>query len=280
MRKPQEQRPTIRPAWRRLRIAAAVFAIGYAVATAAAVGGQRHLIYFPHRSRPLVPAGYREIRLTTTDGVLMAWYRPADGDRPTIAFFDGNGGRLSRAVGFTSPFARRGDGVFLTSYPGYDGNPGQPTEQSLYRAGRAGLDWLASQKVPAPILVGYSLGSGVATELAAEQRGRGLVLLAPFTTLADAAATHMPFLPVQWLLFDRFDNLGKIASVRVPLLITHGDADQTVPFAQGKQLFDSAPMPIKRFVAQPGASHLLAMEPAAEAIDGLFGDAPSPAERR
>lgn len=264
---------------RRLRLALAAVAIGYALIAVAACFAQRWLIYFPQSSRPPLPAGFQEIHLATADGALVAWYLLAEGDRPTIAFFDGNGGSLPGAVRFTAPFARRGYGVFLVSYPGYDGNPGSPTEQSLYRAGRAGLDWLASQKVASPILVGYSLGSGVATELAAEQRGRGLVLLAPFTSLADAAAIHMPFLPVHWLLFDRFDNLAKIASIHVPLLITHGDADRTVPFVLGRRLFESAPTQTKRFVAQPGAGHLLAMEPAVEAVEGLFGEAPTAAAR-
>lgn len=253
----------------RLRVILASIVVCYCLVVLAVTVGQRHMIYHPPRHRPPVPGGFQEVAVEIDDGSLVAWYRPAQDGGPTVAFFNGNAGSLPGAVEFTEPLARRGFGLFLASYPGYDGNPGRPTEQALYRAGRGALDWLAGQHVMSPIIAGYSLGSGVATQLAAEQRGSALVLFAPFTSLTNVAAARMPFLPVRWLLFDRFDNIAKIADVRVPLLITHGDADTTVPFAEGRQLFDAAPTAARAFYAQHGATHMLSMEPVADSIARL-----------
>lgn len=173
---------------------------------------QRRLIYPAPRYAEPPPgtvAGFEELSLRTSDGLqLRAIYRSARGDRPTLVFFHGNGDSLRGALLATDRLVAAGYGLLLPEYRGYGGNPGAPTEAGLYRDGEAALHWLRQHHVPPgrTVLVGNSLGSGVATELATREPVAGLVLVSPFTSLADVAARHMRLLPARLLLRDRYDN--------------------------------------------------------------------------
>jgi fermentation-respiration switch protein FrsA (DUF1100 family) len=183
--------------------------------------------------------GMRAVRLTTTDGIgLRALYRPAQRGRPTILFFHGNGDSLAGSRAATALFAAQGYGLLLPEYRGYAGNPGSPSEQGLYRDGAAALRWLAAQGTPPDrtILIGNSLGSGVATEMAATHRVAALVLVSGFTSLGDVVRVHYPFVPVRWLLRDRYDNRRKLQRVACPILVQHGAADPLIPVEQGRAL--------------------------------------------
>ncbi len=101
---------------------------------------------------------------------------------------------------------------------------------------------------------GESLGAAVAVALAVEHPPAALVLRSPFTSLADVGRVHYPFLPVRWLLRDRFANLDRIAQVTSPILVIAGDRDRVVPLEQSRQLYDAAPGR-KTFVVINGADH-------------------------
>jgi fermentation-respiration switch protein FrsA (DUF1100 family) len=147
--------------------------------------------------------------------------------------------------------------IMLFDYRGYGQSEGSPSEPGTYRDGRAAYEYLVGQRQLAPerlILFGESLGAAVSVQLALEVPVRALILESAFTSIPDMARAVYPFLPVQSLLRTRYDNLAKIGDVAVPLLILHGTRDGTVPFKQGKRLFEAASEP-KRFFAIPGAGH-------------------------
>ena len=75
-----------------------------------------------------------------------------------------------------------------------------------------------------------------------------------FSSLPDVAAGHFRILPVGRMMTTRLDSLSKIRDYHGPLLQTHGDADQVVPFALGKRLFAAANPP-KKFIPVPGGGH-------------------------
>jgi hypothetical protein len=235
--------------------------IAYAAFAAIMYVMQRSLMYFPDR-QPLQPAqaGLPEmqiVRFGTADGLeLMAWYRPASGERPTIVYFHGNGGNIAGRGYKVKPYLDAGYGVMLAEYRGYGGNPGSPHEAGLYADGRAALDWLAVQGVSPERLViyGESLGSGVAVQLARERAPAALVLEAPFSSAVDVAASAYWFLPVRWLIKDRFDSVAKIGAVRAPLLLIHGERDHVVPVRFGRRLFDAAAEP-KEAIFLPQGGH-------------------------
>ncbi|ULE34163.1 alpha/beta hydrolase [Mycobacterium sp. IDR2000157661] len=224
---------------------------------------QRRLVYFPS-SDPLpsaaevLPNG-RDVALQTTDGLsLTAWYFPVgggdDGGRAVLVL-PGNGGDRSMRVPLASALNRMGMSVLLVDYRGFGGNPGRPSEQGLAADARAAQEWLAAQAgVDEVVYFGESLGAAVAVELATEHPPSALVLRSPFTSLGDAGAVHYPWLPVRWLLMDRYPSLERIAAVRVPVLVVAGDRDDIVPASMSRRLFEAANEP-KRWLLVPGAGH-------------------------
>src|SRR6516162_5213219 len=250
----------------RFRLARVLPFLGFAVVSyAALVGGlylfQRQLLYFPDRARPelfgLEQLGVREVRLSTEDGLsLLSWYLPPRPGQPVIAYFHGNGGHIGYRVERLLRFARQGFGVLMLEYRGYGGNPGMPSEAGFYADGRAALGFLDRERV-APnrlVLYGESLGSGVAVELAAQHQIAALILEAPPTSVAEVAQCHFPFVPAARLVTDRFDSLSRIAKVRAPILVLHGERDRVVPVRFGRALFDAAPEPKEGWFT-PDAGH-------------------------
>ena len=227
---------------------------------------QRQLMYHPD-SEPLSAerAGteWRLVETETSDGLrLQHLHRPAEAGRPTLVLFHGNAGHAGHRVGKLDFLAGMGVGIFLAEYRGFGGNPGTPTEEGLFADARSVLTWLDGEDAADQglILYGESLGSGVATAMASElaAAGRpvaGLILEAPFTSMAAAAQFHYPVLPARWLVRDRYDSLSRIATVAAPLLVLHGQDDRTVPAALGRQLYEAALDP-RTFVALPDTGHV------------------------
>lgn len=215
------------------------------------------LIYHPH-SEQVAPnfADTQAVRIETEDGErLVAWYRaPAEG-QPIFLFFDGSGGRPQIWEGRWRRISEGGTGFVAVYYRGYSGSTGRPSERGLHLDARAGYDWLIAQGYAADDIVihGFSLGSGVAVQLAAERPARALILEAPFMGVDDVAAAHFTsFAPM--LIHDQFPSRDVIADVHMPILIAHGDADTVIPFAQGERLFALANEP-KAFVRMRGSDH-------------------------
>lgn len=203
--------------------------------------------------------GSHEVHLVTADGLhLRAIHRPARSGRPTILFFHGNGDSLAGSQQATRQFAAHGYGLLLPEYRGYGGNAGSPSEEGLYHDGEAAIRWLADQGI-APqrtIVVGNSLGSGVATELAARHRVGALVLVSAFTSMVDTVQRHYRFVPVRRLLLDRYENHRKLSRVTAPVLILHGSADTLVPVDHASALARAAEDATLEIF--PGAGHDLA----------------------
>jgi uncharacterized protein len=235
--------------------------VAYAVIVGALYVFQRQILYLPGGGRPelgaLAEFGVRKVDLRTADGlVLFAWYSPPRSGGPVVAYFHGNGGHIGYRAERLVAFVRSGYGVLMLEYRGYGGNPGAPTESGLYIDGAAALDFLAGEGVPPNrlVLYGESLGSGVAVSLAAEREVAGLVLEAPFTSVAEVAQHHYSFMPAAALVRDRFDSLAKIGNLKAPILILHGERDRVVPIRFGRALFDAAPQP-KEFWHSEEAGH-------------------------
>lgn len=222
---------------------------------------QRFLVYAPDPTR-VDPASaglpeVREVTLTTPDGVqLVAWYGAAKPNQPTLLYFHGNAGNLLSRAGRMGEYLAKGRGMLMLSYRGYGGSGGKPTEAANVADARLAYQWLLDAGVDAKhiVLYGESLGSGVAVQVATSCPVGGVILDAPYTSIADVGARIYPYLPVRSLLLDRYESLPRIANLSAPLLIVHGERDDLIPIKMGRRLFDAAPEP-KQFAAIAGAGH-------------------------
>lgn len=217
---------------------------------------QERMIYPAPPARSIVPAGFERITYLTADELALdAGYRPADAGRPTLLFFHGNGADWQSTAWVTQRLAAEGFGVLAAEYRGYGGNPGVPSETGLYADGRAAFAYLRQRGIPANgiALVGNSIGSGVATQLASELEALALVLISPFDSLEATASRHMRWLPVRALLRDRYDNAGKLAQLTMPVLILHGEEDTLITLEQARTL--AASRAHAELVTYPGWGH-------------------------
>ncbi|NNF94236.1 MAG: alpha/beta fold hydrolase [Altererythrobacter sp.] len=240
-------------------------AIAYFVILFILAVGQRHFIYpAPMGAGRDVP-GFEEVLYPTGDGLeLSAGYRSASDGMPTIVYFHGNGADWQSSVVATDRLTPSGYGVFAAEYRGYRGNPGSPSEEGLYTDGRAAIAWLKVRGVSPSdvVLIGNSIGSGVAKQMATEIDARAVVLISPFASLPQVAGEKLWWLPVDLLLRDRFNNLAKIPQVTAPILLLHGDADDVIPHHHSEQLAQANPA--AELVIFPGAGHDLAWHDKAE----------------
>jgi fermentation-respiration switch protein FrsA (DUF1100 family) len=221
---------------------------------------QRRLIYFPSPgplpSAATMLANGQDVVLQADNGIrLGAWYFPVARGGSAVLVCNGNGGDRSMRVALAAALNRMGHSVLLFDYRGYGGNPGRPTEDGLAADARAAQAWLAGQPgVEKIVYFGESLGAAVAVGLAVDRPPAAVVLRSPFTSLADVAAVHYPWLPVRRLLLDRYPSIERIGSVHVPVLVIAGDRDDIVPETLSRRLYDAAAEP-KRYVLVPGAGH-------------------------
>jgi len=234
------------------------------VALAAVTAGCResmegHFIYYP--SRPLtadpssVGLAFREVSFTAADGVrLHGWLIP--GRRPTTLLYShGNGGNIAGRVTIARLLADQlGVGVFMYDYRGYGRSEGAPSEAGLVSDALGARAVLLREGVAPEHVVYYgrSLGAAVTLDLALAHPPRGVVLESPFASVRAMGNTVLP--GVGSLFRTRWDSLAKIPRLHAPLLVLHSDADETIPYAQGRALFAAAPEP-KTFFTIHGARH-------------------------
>jgi uncharacterized protein len=224
---------------------------------------QRDILYHPSpiyaAPNPSALLAMQEVEVLTQDGItLHSWYAPAPPHAPTIVFLHGNAGGLQERTPTYHAIIEAGYGLLALEYRGYSGNAGRPTEEGLYHDGRAAFTYLQTQGVAADnvVLMGHSLGTGVAVQLATEYPLHALVLIAPFTSMVAMANEQYWYVPAGVLLKDRYDSLSKAARVEEPVLIFHGQNDALIPVAHAVAL-DSAltSAPRKHLVIDPSAKH-------------------------
>jgi fermentation-respiration switch protein FrsA (DUF1100 family) len=235
--------------------------VGYVGGLAALYFKQREFIFPIPQTVRTAPdaAGFPEAEehvLTTADGEkVIIWYVPAKPGHAVVIYFPGNGDFLAGFFGRFRAMIADGTGVVALSYRGYAGSSGQPSEQGLLQDAAAAYAFISTRYSADRIVVwGFSLGSGVAVALAAEQPVAKLILEAPYTSIADVAASAFPIFPVRFVMLDPFHSDQRIARVKAPLLFMHGARDATIPIAFGERLFELA-SESKRFVRYPEGGH-------------------------
>ncbi|QVL33306.1 alpha/beta hydrolase [Telmatocola sphagniphila] len=195
---------------------------------------------------------------TPSGNKIHSWWMPVPNARWHIVIFHGNAGNLSF---YGSRMARFAEllkaSTMVFDYPGYGLSTGSPDEKSCYESATSVIQDYIQRGLIDPnklVYLGESLGGGVAVEQSRVVPPRALVLLKTFTSLPAAAKNLYPMLPTFTLMSNRFDNLGKIGQLHVPVILFSGTRDQLVPFQHGQELFEAANNP-KKFVALVGSRH-------------------------
>ena len=222
---------------------AGVLVAGYAAVCLVARLGYRVLLYPAPPDRTLTPPpGAHLLSLRAADGAPVAavQFPPPDDHARTVVLFHGNGETLFHRQDLAEALHARGLGVVLAEYRGYglSRDAGSPDEAGLYGDASAVLDELARQGIgPQRVaLLGISLGTGVATEMASRGRASALILVSPYTSITAMAQHLLPFLPATFCCPDRFETIAKAPGLRLPTLVIHGDADEVVPFPMGQEV--------------------------------------------
>lgn len=252
------------------------FAIGLLIAVAliyVAIVGllytfQRRLIYpgwyFGTAAVHPDHSGYRDVEVTTSDGLRgRLLYHPPQPGKPVILFFHGNGDSVLGSMVAMRSLVAAGYGAVLPEFRGFNGAPGIPDEQGLYRDARASRAWMTANGIGADrtVIIGYSLGTGVAAQMALERAPRALILVAPYVSIAHVAAARFWWLPANLLVSERFDTAAKIGRIACPILLIHGAADTTIPPENSALLKTLRPNADR--VVVPGVGHeVVFIEPA------------------
>ena len=225
---------------------------------------ERRFIYFPEQRLDADPSSvglpFEDAEFEAADGVrLHGWFVPGSRD-VTLLWFHGNAGNIGHRVdNLRLLHDRLETSILIFDYRGYGRSEGTPSEEGLYLDAEAALAYLVARddrSVERVVYYGRSLGAAVAVETAARHRPYGLILESPFPSVRYMARRVYPFLPgwVWRALQSRYDSVSKVGGLGVPLLVLHGDRDETAPLDGAKRLFEAASEPKELFII-PGAGH-------------------------
>jgi uncharacterized protein len=233
-------------------------------------------------------------RKSPPDGAEIVWFNSADGTAlngwffksqsgpvtATIIFCHGNGGNITNVGWMGQRFAKHGFNVLLFDYRGYGASEGvAAAEADLYADGDAAVAFVTGRGIRPEqiILYGQSLGTTVVADVASRGKFGAVVIESGFSSASSLASSALPWLP-RWLHFlgkNRFESARKLANVRSPVLIAHGDPDRPIPTVEAHLLFAAANEP-KKLLIVPGAGHVVfgnAGEAYLSQVDQFMADA-------
>lgn len=225
---------------------------------------QRKLLYYPsrHAQNEAVHAaqGVGLEPWRNVSGEIIGWQsaQPPREGAHRLLVLHGNAGSAIDRFNYVDGFAKLHSpawDVRILEYPGYGARPGSPSRDSFAAAGREAIrEWTGGS---GPVfLLGESIGGGVACDLAADEPGTvgGLILITPFARLSDVAQMHFPWLPIQLILKDRWDNAAALKAYAGPVAVLLAGRDEVVGTAQGQSLFEAVKSPKRRWFF-PNATH-------------------------
>ncbi len=232
---------------------------------ASCVNADRFIVFIPKQVDAYelpdnrIPADQlEEIELTASDGTrLFAMLASQPTPARTMLFCHGQAENIDEAWGRTMALFDQGYSVLVLDYRGYGKSDGEPSEEGLYLDAQAALDLLIDRGVTRSdlVIVGFSMGTGVATELAFTNDAAALVLGAPFTSMRELVEGSAPGgVPHDWISTVEMDTLARIPTIGEPLVVAHSRDDPRIPFRMGQQVFRSAAEP-KIFLSFDDAGH-------------------------
>jgi pimeloyl-ACP methyl ester carboxylesterase len=211
---------------------------------------QDRLLYFP--TPQAQPQGANALLIPSGDLLLKVWQ--LHGELPdALLYFGGNAEDVAaKLTEYDTAFPDQA--VYLVHYRGYGGNPGKPSEQRLIEDAQAVYDHLKLRHRHLAVM-GRSLGSGVATALAATRPVEKLILVTPYDSIARVAADHYGWAPVRWLIRDSYDSVRRMKDVQAQVLVVIAARDDVVFPARSEALVEAIPQSARHVKVFPNATH-------------------------
>ena len=229
---------------------------------------QRHFIFLPSQVLQTTPdrvgiPHYEVVHIPSGSGSergeLYGWWLPAaQPNAPTLLYLHGNGENISQSLFKGDQLYGMGYNLLLVDYRGYgESTGGEPSEAKSYEDADAAWNYLLKRagRNKSIFIYGHSLGGAIAIDLAIHHpEATGLIAESTFTTMSDMGKRQYNFLPVDLLLNQRFDSLGKVGRLKIPVLYIHGMLDTLIPYGMSERLFEKSPQP-KFFKTIKGGGH-------------------------
>ncbi|MFO7751463.1 MAG: alpha/beta hydrolase [Desulfobacteraceae bacterium] len=195
---------------------------------------QGKMIFYPQKVSPVSREKFKEFHyeIQTGEVVLKGWFvnRGASKQRPMIIYFGGNAEEVSGNLADIDRIHT--DSFLFMNYRGYGESQGKPNEENLLRDGLVIFDHMVNiEKIPGEhiVLMGRSLGTGVACHVAARRDPAAVILVTPFDSLVNVAKKHYPIFPVNWLMRHRFESIRLAPDLQQPMLAITGTRDEIIP---------------------------------------------------
>jgi uncharacterized protein len=235
---------------RGILIFTAIAALMYVVACAALFAMQRSLIYYPQRNF----SGRADTTFVLpVDGARVLVSTRADSGPNAVVYFGGNGEDVSQSIP-TLQRAFPDCALFALHYRGYNGSTGAPSEAALVADALVLFDRVHEDH-PHIVMIGRSLGSGVAIHVASVREVARLILVTPFDSLQEIAAQRFPLFPVRWLLLDKFESWRYAPNITAPTLLLAAQFDEVIPRASTDLLYKHLPKHLATLIVIPDAAH-------------------------
>jgi fermentation-respiration switch protein FrsA (DUF1100 family) len=227
----------------------------------------REVLFHPSKYTHDLPATtFTEVRFQnskkqTIHGCYFPYQKinPAGTPIGTILYCHGNGENVSKLLNWAEQMRSEFQcNVLVFDYAGYGKSDGKPTASGVLDDGLAAMNYLIQQeKIPVDQIIpyGFSLGGSTAVDLASKHKVKALIIESSFTSLGDMGRKMFPFIPAEYFLWEQLASIKKIGNVRCPVFISHGRADQVIPYSQGEQLFEAANEPKTFFTAPEGLDY-------------------------
>ena len=197
---------------------------------------QRAQMYFP---TPESDHDRAEAVWVVSDGARLKIWRVLRPSPRALVYFGGNAEDVALNIdAFAAAFPDYS--LFLVHYRGYGGSEGRPSERALHADALEVYDYVRAQR-PEIAVMGRSLGTGVAMHVAAERRVERVVLVSPYDSLVNVARSHFPYLPVRWLMLDRYEALRDVPMVRAPVLAIIAERDSIIRRERSEALISVFP---------------------------------------
>lgn len=225
---------------------------------------------------------YENLTLRTIDNEkINAWYIPANNNKTnstkTILFFHGNAGNISHRLETIKIYNNLGLNFLIIDYRGFGLSTGKPSEQGTYIDADTAWRFLVGQRKLTPqdiIIVGRSLGGGVAAELAKKVHPAMLILESTFTSMTEVSAKHYPFMPTSLIVKHEYETYSKLRDIHCPIVIAHSKKDEVIPYEHSQRNFAAANEP-KQFIELDGGhggGFLLSKQPYVEGLQRALNE--------